>query len=110
MVEAGEDGVHHARGAEGGVAGAGTMSVAEQLGDDGGDERFLNGWRMRALDFLDAVFCFQREQRRVEGGQSQAAALAAELKKSLGVPPARLYLTCAEVAASNWGWNGELFG
>ena len=39
-----------------------------------------------------------------------STALAAELKKSLGVPPDRLYITFTEVVASNWGWNGELFG
>ena len=39
-----------------------------------------------------------------------SAALAVELKKSLGVPPDRLYITFTEVAADHWGWNGELFG
>ena len=39
-----------------------------------------------------------------------SAGLAVEIKKALGVPPDRLYLTFTEVAASNWGWNGELFG
>ena len=39
-----------------------------------------------------------------------SAALAQELKKSLGVSPDRLYITFTEVAASNWGWNGKLFG
>ena len=39
-----------------------------------------------------------------------SAALAVELKKSLGVPPDRLYITFTEVAATHWGWNGELFG
>jgi phenylpyruvate tautomerase PptA (4-oxalocrotonate tautomerase family) len=39
-----------------------------------------------------------------------AAALAAELKKALGVTPERLYITFTEIAASNWGWNGKLFG
>lgn len=38
-----------------------------------------------------------------------AAALAVELKKSLGVPPDRLYITFTEVAADHWGWNGQLF-
>jgi len=39
-----------------------------------------------------------------------SAALATEIKKALGVPPDRLYFTFTEVAASHWGWNGELFG
>ena len=39
-----------------------------------------------------------------------SAALAAELKKALGVLPDRLYITFTEVAATHWGWNGELFG
>jgi len=38
-----------------------------------------------------------------------AAALTAELKKALGIPPDRLYITFTEVAATHWGWNGELF-
>ncbi len=32
------------------------------------------------------------------------------LKDSLGVPPDRVYLNFADVAAGNWGWNGETFG
>ena len=39
-----------------------------------------------------------------------SAALAEQLKKMLGVSPERLYITFTEVAATNWGWNGELFG
>ena len=39
-----------------------------------------------------------------------AAALATELKKSLGVAPNRLYITFTEVAATNWAWDGKLFG
>jgi len=39
-----------------------------------------------------------------------AAALAVALKQALGVPPDRLYITFTEVAATHWGWNGELFG
>ncbi len=39
-----------------------------------------------------------------------AAALAPELKKALGVPPDRLYITFTEVAADHWSWNGQLFG
>jgi phenylpyruvate tautomerase PptA (4-oxalocrotonate tautomerase family) len=31
------------------------------------------------------------------------------LKESLGVPPDRLYLNFTNVAAGNWGWNGETF-
>ncbi len=32
------------------------------------------------------------------------------LKESLGVPPDRVYLNFTEVAAGNWGWNGDTFG
>lgn len=32
------------------------------------------------------------------------------LKNSLGVPPDRVYLNFTDVAAGNWGWNGETFG
>ena len=39
-----------------------------------------------------------------------AAALAVALKQALGIPPDRLYITFTEVAATHWGWNGELFG
>lgn len=38
------------------------------------------------------------------------AALTEQLKKALGVPPDRMYFTLTEIAATNWGWNGELFG
>ena len=39
-----------------------------------------------------------------------AAALTEQLKKTLGVPPERLYCTFTEVAPTNWGWKGNLFG
>jgi len=32
------------------------------------------------------------------------------LKDSLGVPPDRVYLNFTDVAAGNWGWNGNTFG
>lgn len=32
------------------------------------------------------------------------------LKESLGVPPNRIYLNFTDVAAGNWGWNGDTFG
>jgi len=32
------------------------------------------------------------------------------LKDSLGVPLDRVYLNFTEVAAGNWGWNGDTFG
>ncbi|MGA3266216.1 MAG: phenylpyruvate tautomerase MIF-related protein [Verrucomicrobiota bacterium] len=32
------------------------------------------------------------------------------LKDSLAVPPDRIYLNFTNVAAGNWGWNGETFG
>ena len=32
------------------------------------------------------------------------------LKESLGVPPDRIYLNFTDVAAGNWGWNGDTFG
>lgn len=32
------------------------------------------------------------------------------LKKSLGIEPARVYLTFTDVAAQNWGWDGKTFG
>ena len=31
------------------------------------------------------------------------------LKESLGVPPDRVYLNFNDVAAGNWGWNGDTF-
>lgn len=39
-----------------------------------------------------------------------SAALAEQLKKALGIPSDRLYINFTEIAAANWGWNGELFG
>ena len=32
------------------------------------------------------------------------------LKDSLDVPPDRIYLNFTDVAADNWGWNGNTFG
>ena len=32
------------------------------------------------------------------------------LKDSLGVSPDRVYLNFTDVAAGNWGWNGDTFG
>ena len=32
------------------------------------------------------------------------------LKDSLGVPSDRVYLNFTDVAAGNWGWNGDTFG
>lgn len=32
------------------------------------------------------------------------------LNHSLGVPEDRVYLNFTEVEASNWGWNGSIFG
>jgi phenylpyruvate tautomerase len=32
------------------------------------------------------------------------------LNESLGIPLDRIYLTLADVQASNWGWNGSTFG
>lgn len=32
------------------------------------------------------------------------------LKDSLGVSPDRVYLNFTDVAAGNWGWNGNTFG
>ena len=32
------------------------------------------------------------------------------LNDSLGVPEDRVYLSFTDVEASNWGWNGSMFG
>ena len=32
------------------------------------------------------------------------------LNESLGVPPDRIYLNFTDVAATNWGWDGDTFG
>jgi phenylpyruvate tautomerase len=32
------------------------------------------------------------------------------LSESLGVSPDRIYLNFTDVAAANWGWNGDTFG
>lgn len=32
------------------------------------------------------------------------------LEQSLAIPPERVYVTFADVQASNWGWNGATFG
>ena len=32
------------------------------------------------------------------------------LNESLGVPPDRIYLNFTDVAAANWGWDGDTFG
>ena len=32
------------------------------------------------------------------------------LSEFLGVPPDRIYLNFTDVAAGNWGWNGDTFG
>jgi phenylpyruvate tautomerase PptA (4-oxalocrotonate tautomerase family) len=39
-----------------------------------------------------------------------SAALATQLQQTLGVPADRLYINFTEIAATNWGWNGALFG
>ncbi|MCX6998616.1 MAG: phenylpyruvate tautomerase MIF-related protein [Kiritimatiellaeota bacterium] len=45
-----------------------------------------------------------------EVNQQLTEHVGAQLKKALGVPPNRLYLTFTEVPADRWGWNGKLFG
>ena len=45
-----------------------------------------------------------------EVNQQLTEHIGAQLKKTLGVPPNRLYLTFTEVPADRWGWNGKLFG
>ncbi|MFH1147068.1 MAG: phenylpyruvate tautomerase MIF-related protein [Pseudomonadota bacterium] len=39
-----------------------------------------------------------------------AQRLCALLKESLGIPPDRVYVNFADIASSNWGWNGSTFG
>lgn len=36
--------------------------------------------------------------------------LCALLKDRLGISPERVYINFTDVAASNWGWNGQTFG
>ena len=36
--------------------------------------------------------------------------LCALLNESLGIPPARVYITFTEFSAADWGWNGDTFG
>jgi len=45
-----------------------------------------------------------------EVNQRLAEQVAAQLKKSLGVPPERMYITFTDVPADRWGWSGKLFG
>jgi phenylpyruvate tautomerase PptA (4-oxalocrotonate tautomerase family) len=42
--------------------------------------------------------------------QQLAQKIGGSLKESLGVPPDRIYLNFTDVAATNWGWNGDTFG
>ena len=46
------------------------------------------------------------------GGRTQeiSAALAAALKRGLGVPPERLYIGFEDVPGRLWGWDGSTFG
>jgi phenylpyruvate tautomerase PptA (4-oxalocrotonate tautomerase family) len=37
-------------------------------------------------------------------------ALCEILRKDLQIEPANVYITCTDVPASNWGWNGGTFG
>jgi phenylpyruvate tautomerase PptA (4-oxalocrotonate tautomerase family) len=37
-------------------------------------------------------------------------ALCEVLKKELQIEPANVYMTCTDVPATNWGWNGGTFG
>jgi len=39
-----------------------------------------------------------------------AQKVGAALKEALGVPPDHVYLNFTDVAAGNWGWNGDTFG
>ena len=45
-----------------------------------------------------------------EVNQQLTEQVGAQLKKSLGVPPDRVYVTFTEVPADRWGWDGKLFG
>ena len=45
-----------------------------------------------------------------EVNQQLTEQLGAQLKKALGVPPNRCYITFTEVPADRWGWSGKLFG
>ena len=45
-----------------------------------------------------------------EVNQQLTEQLGAQLKKALGVPSDRMYITFTDVPADHWGWNGKLFG
>ncbi|MFH0924706.1 MAG: phenylpyruvate tautomerase MIF-related protein [bacterium] len=32
------------------------------------------------------------------------------LSREIGIKPERIYITFIDIPASNWGWNGEIFG
>ena len=60
----------------------------------------------------DAVFVDVRSVGSLDGevNRQLAQKICTLLKDSLGVPPERVYLNFTDVAAGNWGWNGDTFG
>jgi phenylpyruvate tautomerase PptA (4-oxalocrotonate tautomerase family) len=60
----------------------------------------------------DAAFVDIRSIGGLGGDVNQQLAqkIGGLLKESLGVPPDRIYLNFTDVAAANWGWNGDTFG
>ena len=60
----------------------------------------------------DAAFVDIRSIGGLTGNVNRQLAekMGSLLTNSLGIPADRIYLNFTDVAASNWGWNGETFG
>ncbi len=60
----------------------------------------------------DAAFVDVRSIGSLSGDVNRQLArkVCTLLKDSLGVPPERIYLNFTDIAAGNWGWNGDTFG
>ena len=60
----------------------------------------------------DAAFVDLRSIGGLTGevNQTLSAQICRALQQSLGISPERVYLNFTNVAATDWGWNGETFG
>ena len=69
MIIAGENLLHHPRGAQGALAGADTAPLAEQLIHNLLDQRLLHMWRVGDIECLAAGGGLQDDGLRGEGGE-----------------------------------------
>ena len=92
---------------------SGSRLVAEHLGKP--EEFIMVSWGRGPLLFggSDAPAAFV-ELRSIGGldletNDGLARALCALLEEAAGIPPARTFLNFADVARSDWGWDGKTF-